>query len=294
MSSEEFDRPGGGRRQRAQRHARSRPTREQRIEARDDRRVARGRDRAGKGQEPYDLIWSRPEPGARRARLTREEIAGQALRVADAEGLEAVSMRRIAGELGVGTMTLYYYVRTKDELIELMQNEMMAEVLVPDGELPSDWRGALEAIARRTRDTFLRHSWAISAPPTSGGPNAIAHFEQSLAAVSSLGADRVTRLEVILMVDDFAFGFISRELGLRAERESPLAEESAIDAIVEWIKSQLGDGNYPNVDELIGDRDPREVLDELEASVRDTGRFQRGLSRLLDGIELDLERRGVL
>ena len=96
------------------------------------------------------------------------------------------------------------------------------------------------------------------------------------------------------MVDDFAFGFISRELGMRAERESPLAEESAIDAIVEWIKSQLGDGNYPNVDELIGDRDPREVLDELEASVRDTGRFQRGLSRLLDGIELDLERRGVL
>ena len=217
-----------------------------------------------------------------------------ALRVADAEGLEAVSMRRIAGELGVGTMTLYYYVRTKDELIELMQNEMMAEVLVPDGELPADWRGALEAIAQRTRDAFLRHSWAISAPPTSGGPNALAHFEQSLAAVASLRADRLTRLEVILMVDDFAFGFISRELELRAERESPLAEESAIDAIVEWIKSQLGHGDYPNVEELIGSRDPREVLDELEASIRNAGRFERGLSRLLDGIELDLERRGAL
>ncbi len=217
-----------------------------------------------------------------------------ALRVADAEGLEAVSMRRIAGELGVGTMTLYYYVRTKDELIELMQNEMMAEVLVPDGELPSDWRGGLEAIARRTRDAFLRHSWAISAPPTSGGPNALAHFEQSLAAVSGLRADRVTRFEVILMVDDFVVGFIARELELRAERESPLAQESAIDAMVEWIESQLGVEDYPNVEELIGARDPRAVLDELEASVRDVGRFERGLGRLLDGIELDLERRGAL
>ena len=67
-----------------------------------------------------------------------------------------------------------------------MQNEMMGEVLVPDGELPSDWRGALEAIARRTRDAFLRHAWAISAPPTGRRPERDAHFEQSLAAVSSL------------------------------------------------------------------------------------------------------------
>lgn len=240
------------------------------------------------------MIWSRPEPGARRARLTREEIAEMALRVADAEGLEAVSMRRIAAELGVGTMTLYYYVRTKDELIELMQNEMMAEVLVPDGELPPDWRGALEAIARRTRDTFLAHAWAFSAPPTSGGPNGMAHFEQSLAAVSSLPVDHVSRFEIIFLVDDFVFGFIARELELRAERESPLAEESAIDAIAEWIGSQLGDGAYPNIEELLGDREPREVLDQLEASVRDSGRFERGLSRLLDGIALDLERRGAL
>ena len=217
-----------------------------------------------------------------------------ALRVADAEGLEAVSMRRIAGELGVGTMTLYYYVRTKDELIELMQNAMMAEVLVPDGELPADWRRALEAIAGRTRDTILRHDWSISAPPTTGGPNAMAHFEQSLAAVSGLRVDLVSRFEIIFMVDDFVFGFIARELEMRAERESPLAEESAIDAIAEWIGSQLGDGTHPNLEALFGERTPREVIDELEASVRDSGRFERGLSRLLDGIALDLERRGAL
>jgi hypothetical protein len=64
--------------------------------------------------------------------------------------------------------------------------------------------------------------------------------------------------------------------------------------MIEWIKSRLDDGSYPNVEELIGDRDPRDVIGELEASVRDAGRFERGLSRLLGGIALDLERRGVL
>jgi AcrR family transcriptional regulator len=265
------------------------------METRDERKTGRARQRTrDRRDEPYQLIWSRPEPGARRARLTRDEIAAVALRIADEEGLEAVSMRRIAGELGVGTMTLYYYVRTKDELIELMQNELMGEVLVPDGELPSDWRGALEAIARRTRDAFLRHAWAVSAPPTAGGPNGMAHFEQSLAAVSGVRADRFTRVEVISMVDDYVFGFIVRELELRAERESPLGEESAIDAITEWIDSQVGDGTYPNVEELFAGRKLREVIDELEAFVGDPGRFERGLTRLLDGIALDLERREAL
>src|SRR5215207_5547112 len=65
-------------------------------------------------------IWARPEPGERRPAHTREKIAETAIAIADAEGFEAVSMRRIAAELGAGTMTLYHYVRTKDELVALM------------------------------------------------------------------------------------------------------------------------------------------------------------------------------
>src|SRR5262249_22635960 len=116
------------------------------------RRVAR--------EAPADLIWARPEPGARRARLTREQIATVALALADAEGVEALSMRRVAAELGVGTMTLYYYVETKDELLALMNDSMMGEILVPDDELPTEWRPALEAIAQRSRAAFRRHPWA--------------------------------------------------------------------------------------------------------------------------------------
>src|SRR6476620_10056298 len=85
-----------------------------------DERQARGRGRAarprrhGRGAEAGDQpIWARPEPGERRPAYTRERIAETAIAIADAEGFDAVSMRRIASELGAGTMTLYYYVRTK-------------------------------------------------------------------------------------------------------------------------------------------------------------------------------------
>src|ERR1700728_2329250 len=91
--------------------------------------------------------------------LSRDKIAAAAIAVADAEGFASVSMRRIAEDLGVGTMSLYYYVKTKADLIGAMDDAIMAEVLVPS--LPTNWRPALVAIATRTRDAFMRHPWAL-------------------------------------------------------------------------------------------------------------------------------------
>src|SRR6187200_555611 len=111
-----------------------------------DREDAGGRGRR-RGRNDAGSIWTHPEPGMRRAGHTREQIAQAALRIADTEGFEAVSMRRIAGELRAGTMTLYHYVRDKGELLSLMDDAVMGEVLVPDDELSADWREALTAIA---------------------------------------------------------------------------------------------------------------------------------------------------
>ena len=74
------------------------------------------------------LIWSRPEPGTRGARLSRDGIAAKALEIADRDGIEAVSMRRVASELGAGTMSLYHYVNNKQELFDLMNDAMMSEL----------------------------------------------------------------------------------------------------------------------------------------------------------------------
>src|SRR5205823_341014 len=86
-------------------------------------------------------------------------IAAAAMAVADAEGVDAVTMRRVADELGAGTMTLYHYVRSKDELIALVVDQMMGELLIPDDEMPDDWREAFAAIGRRSREAFRRHVW---------------------------------------------------------------------------------------------------------------------------------------
>lgn len=227
-------------------------------------------------------IWLRPEPGARRPRFSREEIAKVALSIADAEGIEAVSMRRVAAELGAGTMSLYHYVQSKDELLELMHDAMIGEVLVPEGELPSDWRAALTAIATRSFATFARHPWAIEAPPSAPGPNAMRHVDQSLAAVAELDIDLRTRFEIIAMIDDYTVGFVLR--AAEDERELQTYGETFLDRIGEYFGEQLATGEYPNIERAIGERSVRDVIGELNELSRDEGRFARGLARVLDGI----------
>jgi AcrR family transcriptional regulator len=112
----------------------------------------------GRPAEPGP-IWTRPEPAGRKPRFSREQIAAVALALADAEGFTAVSMRRVATELGAGTMSLYRYIATKADLVALLDDALMAERLVPAAELPADWRAALALSARRTRQVYLRHPW---------------------------------------------------------------------------------------------------------------------------------------
>ena len=100
----------------------------------------------GSGPGQGAPIWARPEPATRRPRFSREQIASAALAIADAEGLRAVSMRRVAADLGAGTMSLYRYISTKDDLIALMDDALMGAVLVPADELPADWRAALATL----------------------------------------------------------------------------------------------------------------------------------------------------
>lgn len=237
------------------------------------------------------LIWARPEPGARKPRLTREQIAAAALGIADADGLEAVSMRRVASELGVGTMTLYYYVETKDELLALMGDSMMAELIVPAAEMPSDWRAALGLIATRSREALRRHPWAVEGMPGALGPNAMRHIEQSFAAVEDLAVDLATKFEIISMVDAYAFGYTLSELQEAAERRRHGGRTQWVEAMAAYIDAQLATGEFPHMSRAVGGGGARAVIERLSALEDDEQRFQRGLDRLLDGIALDLERR---
>lgn len=243
-------------------------------------------------EKGHDLIWSRPEPGERRPRFSRQQIAATALAIADAEGFEAVSMRRIAAELGAGTMTLYHYVRNKEELVALMDDAHMAESLVPEGELPEDWRNALTVIARRTRTALMRHPWALQALQAAQfGPNAMRHFEQSLAALAGTPLDAATKFAVLAVVDDYVFGNVLRAGELSARRQAARDTREEVEAVMAYAMSEIATGRYPHTQALLGDTRPGETPrpEETEAGRFDADAvFDQGLEALLDGLALRL------
>jgi AcrR family transcriptional regulator len=230
-------------------------------------------------------VWTRREPGARRASLRREEIAAAAVALADAEGVEAVSMRRIASELGVGTMTLYHYVKTKEELMTLVTDLVMGEVVVPPDEaLPDDWRDALTVVAQRSKAAFDRHPWMLDVVDEPGlGPNSVRHFDQSLAAVSGLGQPFAVRLDVVRAVDEYVFGF-----AVMNRNAAPVAAPGVKDEMFAYVSGLLATGDYPQLQAMVADAGMEGAWAQLADHAADTGRFERNLRRLLDGIGLAL------
>jgi len=228
-------------------------------------------------------IWARPEPGTRRARFSREQIAATALAIADAEGFEAVSMRRIAAELGAGTMSLYRYINGKDDLVALMDDALMAESLIPDGELPADWRAALTLIARQTRAALLRHPWAVvslqgrdaAGQDGSFGPNGLRHFEQSLAALDSAPLDTAAKLELLTIVDDYVMGAVLRSGEMQGRSG---ADPQYAAAIMEFISGQLATGAFPRISALSQDPAAAGLADPDLVRAR----FERGLALLIE------------
>src|SRR5580704_13948483 len=138
----------------------------------------------------------------RKIQLSRKAIAAAALAIADTEGFQAVSMRRVAQELNVGTMSLYYYIKTKDDLVAVMDDALMNEALLP--AMPKNWKRAITEIATRTHSIFLRHPWALismqSAPP---GLNAMRHMEQCLEALAETSMTAKQKVTLLGIVDDF-------------------------------------------------------------------------------------------
>lgn len=251
------------------------------AEDRAGEKIARASERAGEKAEP--LIWFRDEPASRRAAHTRADIARAALEIADSQGFDAVSMRRVAERLGAGTMTLYHYVRNKDELVALMSDAVMAEVVLPEGELSDDWRTALTQIANRSHDAFKAHHWVFQRMGEDGvpGPNGMRHFEQSLQAVVGLGLDREQTFEVIGQIDDYVFGYALREVREAAEQEHGWSPE-----VLDFFRRELATGDYPLIGELFGD-DFEASFERAMELMADESRFDRGLKRLLDGIEAE-------
>lgn len=231
-------------------------------------------------------VWTRAQPGRRRPRLTRDDIADAAMRIADAEGFDAVSMRRIAADLGAGTMSLYHYVTTKEELHSLLVDAVFAEIALPHGsKLPKRWRDAITVVAHRTRDAIRRHPWILDInddPPF--GPNAVRHFDQSYAALAELQVSIEVKMELIMAIDEYVFGHCMHVRNNGQADTSP----HATDEVLTYVQSLLATGEYPTLAAMVAEHGIDATWERISKVALDERRFDRNLRRLLDGFERDL------
>ncbi|MFD8893741.1 TetR/AcrR family transcriptional regulator [Streptomyces sp. NPDC059558] len=203
----------------------------------------------GRPAEP-EVIWSRPQRAGRgpRPAHSRESIASEAVRIADEEGIEAVSMRRVAAGIGAGTMSLYNYVPRKEDLYELMVDAVSGEYEFPAPT--GDWRADLLVLARGTRALMHRHPWLprLLTPVYGFGPNALRYLEYTLDCLAPLDVPDTEKLELVAAVNGTVATYVAGELAL-AERARSLpwseAEEQRVRTA--WLGSRLASGEYPRL-----------------------------------------------
>jgi AcrR family transcriptional regulator len=224
-------------------------------------------------------LWERLEEAAAvRPGLSAQTIATAAVGIADADGLDAISMRRLAAELGVSAMAAYRHVSGKDDVVELMVDLVYGEVDIPDG---ADWRETMRALASGIRALVLKHPWLtrLSAPQAvyELTPNRLALEERALAALRGLHLDADTTMSVYRTVAAYVHGATSAEIGLRqlmndrcgtngAETQTGLAAQMT------WL---LNTGRYPEFARYV-----REAARQDDIQWQ----FDTGLEYVLDGI----------
>src|SRR5215831_2228937 len=205
---------------------------------------------AGQRAAEPGLIWIRPAPEQPK-RPTRDDIVAAAIDLADAESLQAVSIRRVAAALRTRPMGLYSHIARKDDLLDLMLDHVLGEVLLD--QLPGDWRQALRAIARRTRATARRHPWIIGAlgqRPTIG-PNGMRHREQSHAAVAGLDVDLFRKGALLEAVDAYTIGHVTMELAEReTQRRERLSDPQWRTTTRAYLQRLLDSGDFPHLARL--------------------------------------------
>jgi AcrR family transcriptional regulator len=240
-------------------------------------------------EQPFPpSVWARPRrPRREQPALSREQIVSAALELLDAEGVDALSMRKLGTRLDAGATSIYTHVASRDELIELVVDEVYGELEVPEAADPADWRAAVTRGAHSLRSAFLRHPWIASVLGETGvaylGPNVMRSQDRILAVFEAAGfaldeADQAMNTLVAYVVgmatSEAAWLTMLARSGQSArewtERLWPAAEQAA--------------QAYPRLRQRYA---AQRGVDPRKASEKD---FDYGLDRILDGLEGRLSR----
>jgi AcrR family transcriptional regulator len=222
------------------------------------------------------LVWSREPYSPKRQAMSVDRVVRAAIGIADAEGLDALSMRRVAAEVKSGTTSLYRYVANRDELLDLMVDAVWGEE--PPGEVSGDWRADLAEVARAQRSTLLRHGWlgTLMASRPTLGPHSLRRFDATLKAAAALTPDITRAAAVIAMLGDYVLGAVARELAEQeASRRTGMTEQEWRASVAPYLREVIASGDYPEF--------TRRVVEAGELDFTD--QFEFGLRCLLRGVE---------
>ncbi|MEV0305745.1 TetR/AcrR family transcriptional regulator [Streptomyces prasinus] len=238
--------------------------------------MTRGEGAEAPGVDPRQL-WlgpDRPRRG-RKPAYSREAITAAAVALADAEGLEAVTMRKVAAQVGAGVMSLYSYAPDKETLLHLMVDHVSGELPTTDA-LTGDWRADLKAVAHLQRALMLRHPWLPAALSTHRvpGPHTLAFMERALTALRPTGLDGAAKLEVFAQLTAFVAGHAAHEIAQAAASRS--SDRAAAEA--RYLAAVAADGHHPEL---------AEALAAPERPLAPEATFTRFLNRLVDGLTTD-------
>ena len=229
------------------------------------------------------VVWERSEPARRPppTPLSRAKIVGAAMALADAEGLEAVSMRNVAARLKASPMRLYGFVATKEELLDLLVDEIFGE-MTGMGPFEGDWRAVLGQFATHIRRAWRAHKWFVDllGGRPHLGPHALTFIETVYAALirTEEFADIDFAMFAVSTVNAYAVGAIRTE---SSEFNTGASQDEWENATWPYLQRQLATGRFPMLEQIVtqAEHPQPDVL------------FEQGLSCVLDGIHMRLQAR---
>jgi AcrR family transcriptional regulator len=235
---------------------------------------------------PIPSVWAREQRRTDQPALSREAIVREAIAMLDADGIEALSMRKLGARLNAGATSLYRHVATKDELMELAVDEVAAEIHVPPADSP-DWRAAVTEAARSFRTTALRHPWLTLVLGQAGlaylGPNYMTFSERLAALFTAAGFSEPSR--AIDTVFSYVIGMSTTEAAwLTTVARSGETESEFVARLLPTARQvSAGYDHLAAAEATTADQaaDPARLRDD---------KFAYGLDVVLDGLALRLRK----
>ncbi|WP_285741689.1 TetR/AcrR family transcriptional regulator [Lentzea sp. NBRC 105346] len=229
------------------------------------------------------LLWRTQERTSRKGKpdLSVDRIVRAGIEIADTEGLRALSMRRVAESLGVGTMSLYTYVPGKGELVDVMVDTVHGET----GRSPDvrGWREQLVYVARENLAMYRRHPWLMQVAPnrTVLGPQVAAKYDYELRALEGIGLSDVEMDSVLNLVLGHVQHAARGQAGAtQTERETGMTDQQWWDAAVPFLMKVFDPARYP-----VASRVGNAVGEAYNSAFSPEAAFEFGLARILDGVE---------